>query len=130
MAADLIENYEGKLDAFQFIKDVPVDWDTSFTVDGKIEEYVVSVRKDINSEDWYLGAITNENERNLTIALDFLKEGAAYEAHIYADADTTHYLNNPASYQITKNRVDASQNLSLTLAPGGGVAVRFKLVEN
>ena len=125
MAADLYENYQGH-EAFQFIKDVPVDWETTHAINGKIGEYVTLARKDRNSPDWYLGSITNEQEREFTISLDFLDPQTTYEAQIYADAEEAHFKHNAMAYSIKNQIVDATSSLRLKLAPGGGLAVRFR----
>lgn len=129
MAADLYENYQGHK-AFQFIRDVPVDWETTRAINGSIGDYVTLARKDRNSPDWYLGSITNEQEREFTISLDFLVPQAKYEAQIYADAEDAHYKHNAAAYRIIVKPVDATSTLTLKLAQGGGVAVRFRRLQN
>ena len=126
MASDLPEHYEQKLDAFQFIKDVPVDWEETVVMDAEIGEYVMIRRLERASYDWYLGALTNEKPREFTIDLDFLLEGVSYEAQIYADAADAHYLDNPEAYKIEKRKVKKGDMLNLKLAAGGGVAIRFK----
>ncbi|HEV7605693.1 MAG TPA: glycoside hydrolase family 97 protein, partial [Steroidobacteraceae bacterium] len=97
MAADLPENYEKRPDAFQFIRDVPTDWETSRTLQGEIGDYVVVARQQRGAADWYLGATTDENARQLAIPLDFLASGRKYEAQIYRDAPDANYLTNPAA---------------------------------
>lgn len=126
MAADLIENYEDRLDAFQFIKDVPVDWETTKVIDAEIADYVIIARKDKNSDDWYLGAITDENSRSLLVSLDFLEANRQYEAQIYKDADGTDYKTNPSEYRIEKLEISSEDSISLNLPKGGGTAIRFK----
>lgn len=125
MLADLPENYVDK-PAFQFLKDVPTDWEDTEVLNGEIGKYITTVRKDIDSEDWYLGAITNEKARDVNIQLDFLDDGATYEAQIYADAPGTGYENNPTAVDISKKEVNATDSLSLLLGESGGAAVRFK----
>ena len=124
MAADFIENYE-ESPAFQFIKDVPVTWDTTIVVNGEIEEYVTIVRKDRNSLDWYLGSITNENARSFTMSLDFLDEGF-YEATIYSDAEQSDWELNPYNYNISQDIVSKNDMININLAKGGGQAIRFE----
>jgi alpha-glucosidase len=124
MAADLPENYVGK-PAFQFIRDVAVDWETSKTIDGRIGDYVIVARKAKNSDDWFLGAITDEEARTFNVALNFLTPGRKYTAEIYADAPGANWATNPLPVAISKRTVDSSTNLSVVLAPGGGQAVRF-----
>jgi alpha-glucosidase len=124
MAADLPENYVGK-PAFQFIRDVAVDWETSKTIDGKIGDYVIVARKAKNSEDWFLGAITDEEGRAFTVPLTFLTPGRMYVAEIYADGPGANWATNPLPVAISKRNVDARTRLDLILAPGGGQAVRI-----
>ena len=126
MAADLPANYEKRPDAFQFIRDVPTDWETSRTLQGEIGDYVVIARQQRGAADWYLGATTDENGRTLNIPLDFLAPGRRYEAHIYRDGPDASYLTNPIALVIEKRRVTAKDSLEAALAPGGGLAVRFR----
>ena len=126
MAADLPENYEKRPDAFQFIKDVPTDWETSRTLQAEIGDYVVVARQQRGAKDWYLGATTDENARTLTIPLDFLARGQRYEAQIYRDGPGADYLANPTELVIEKRRVTSTDHLQAVLAPGGGLAVRFR----
>jgi alpha-glucosidase len=126
MAADLPENYEKRPDAFQFIRDVPTDWETSRTLQGEIGDYVVIARQQRGGRDWYLGATTDENARTLAIPLDFLTAGKRYEAQIYRDAPDSNYLTQPAALAIQRRVVTSRDTLDATLAPGGGLAVRFR----
>ncbi len=123
MAADLPESYEKKMDAFQFIKDVAVDWDESKYIEAEPGEYITIARKAKRTNNWFLGTITNENSRTTNVTLDFLDAGKKYTAIIYADADNADYKTNPAAYKITKQVVDSKTVLNLKLAPGGGCAV-------
>jgi alpha-glucosidase len=123
MASDLPENYEQHPRAFQFIKDVAVDWETTKVLGGDIGEYVSIARQARNSDNWFVGAITNEHPRDLSIALDFLKPGKTYTANIYKDAADADYRTNPAAYEIETRRVSASDKINVHLAPGGGVAI-------
>ena len=125
MASDLPENYAAHPDAFQFIKDVPTDWEKTVVADAVIGDYVVTARQDRNSSDWYLGAVTDEESRTLDVPLSFLEPGVKYEATIYADAPDADWKTNPAAYVITKELVDSDKTLKLNLAAGGGAAVRF-----
>lgn len=124
MAADLPGNYEAKPDAFQFIKDVPVDWDDTKIIEAEPGDYITIARKQKGKKDWYIGAITDENSRTAVIALDFLEKGKKYTATIYRDADNADWKNNPEAYKIEKMSVDAGTILRITLAPGGGCAIR------
>lgn len=123
MAADLPENYEAKMDAFQFIKDVAVDWDDSKILDAEPGDYVIIARKAKGRENWFLGAITDENSRSFTTSLSFLSADKKYIATIYHDADDADWKNNPEAYKIDKYLVDSKTMLRLKLAPGGGTAI-------
>lgn len=125
MASDLPENYEGK-PAFEFIKRVPCDWEKTLVPQAKIGEYVVMVRKDRNSDKWYIGAITNEQSRELTLKLDFLEPNIQYTAHIYADGDEADWKNNPYSIKIYSISVKANDEIPLKLAASGGVAIEIE----
>ncbi|KAB7732693.1 glycoside hydrolase family 97 protein [Rudanella paleaurantiibacter] len=126
MAADLPENYLKYLDAFQFVRDVPVDWDDTRILAAEPGEYVMTARKGKGSSDWFLGAITDENSRSLPLPLDFLEAGATYEATFYRDADNADWDTNPEAYTIDKQRVTRASKLTLRLAKGGGCAIRFR----
>lgn len=125
MAADLPEFYAGH-PAFQFIKDVPVDWQTTQVPHAKIGEYVTIVRQDRHSKDWYVGSLTNESRRNLSLKLDFLDNKKSYCAEIYRDQPATDWQTNPLTYEIKKVKVKAGATISLKLAPGGGQAMRIR----
>ena len=124
MAADLPENYEGH-PAFQFIRDVGVDWDTSIVLDGEIGEFITIARKERNTEKWFLGSITDENERIVEVSLNFLEDGKEYTANIYSDSEDSHWDKNPTAYKIESKLVNNSDKLILKLAPGGGTAISF-----
>ena len=124
MAADLPENYEGK-PGFQFIVDVPCDWSDTRVLNGEIGQYVTIVRKDRNSENWYLGSITDENPREFTVSLDFLDPGKEYKAQIYADGKDADWKTNPYPLDISERTVKNTDTLDIKLAPGGGQAIRF-----
>ncbi|GAB4132322.1 MAG: glycoside hydrolase family 97 protein [Rhodothalassiaceae bacterium] len=125
MAADLPENYEANPGPFRFIRDVPADWSDSRALLGEIGDYLVMARKDRASEDWYLGAITDENGRVLEVPLSFLEPGRRYEAQIYRDGAGAHWESNPYPVEILSETVTADGSLRLALAPGGGTAIRF-----
>lgn len=125
MAPDLIENYEKYPDAFQFIVDVPTDWEESIALNGEIGDFVTIARKERGSDDWFLGAITDEIQRNLEVPLDFLDAGRDYVATIYRDGDNADWDTNPHEYAIDERNVETEDILELHLAAGGGVAVRF-----
>ncbi|KNC65516.1 glycoside hydrolase family 97 protein [Pseudoalteromonas ardens] len=131
MAADLPENYLAKPQAFQFIKDVPADWEHSIALAGEVGDYVVFARKErkrgkYSGNDWYLGAITDEQARTLTVKLDFLEPGQQFEAHIYQDGADAEWKHTPYDLSIQKQRVTANDTLTLKLATSGGTAIRFK----
>ena len=125
MASDLPENYQGH-PAFQFLRDVPVDWGLSRVLDGKLGDYIAVVRE--SEGDWYLGAITDENARTLKVPLDFLAKGRKYQVTTYKDASDAHYETNPTAYKIDKTELVAGEvkEMELPLAPGGGIAIQFK----
>ncbi|HBH24432.1 MAG TPA: alpha-glucosidase [Cytophagales bacterium] len=125
MAADLPQHYEGH-PAFQFIRDVVVNWETSKIINGEVGEYITTVRKDRDSDDWFLGSITNIEPRDFEIALDFLDEGKAYQAIVYKDGADAHWDDNPQSYEIEEMEVKKGDQLNIKLAPGGGQAIYFK----
>jgi len=126
MAADLIENYKGH-PAFQFIRDVPADWDDTKVLNGKIGDYVTIARK--KKDAWYIGSITDENAREFTFKLDFLDEKMNYEAVIYADGPSADWVSNPLEYVIEKKLVKKDDEFVMKLAPGGGQAVVIKPFE-
>ena len=125
MAADLPENYANQ-PAFQFIRDVAVDWDTTRVIDGRIGDYVVVARKARNSPEWFVGAITDEEARTFTVPLSFLPRGRSYVAEIYADGPNAHWLTNPLPVAISRRPVTSASTLRLVLAPGGGQAIRIR----
>lgn len=125
MAADLVEHYAPHLDALQFIKDVPVDWADTRVLEGAIGEHVTIARQDRHSDDWYLGAVTNEEPRTVAVALAFLDAGRTYTATVYRDAEDADWRTNPEAYAIESRTVTADAQLRIPLAPGGGLAIRF-----
>ena len=129
MAADLPESYEKKMDAFQFIKDVAVDWDDSKYLEAEPGEHLTVARKAKGSNNWFVGSITNEDGRNTSVSLNFLDANKIYTAIIYADAPIADYQRNPAAYVISKQVVDSKTVLNLKLAPGGGCAVSIMPVK-
>lgn len=118
MAADLPENYETHMDAFQFIKDVPVDWDYTKILAAEPGDYIVIARKGKGTDSWFIGAITDENPRQLTSDLSFLDKNRKYLATIYADAANSDWKTSPEAYSIKKISVNSSSHLLLKLAPG------------
>lgn len=129
MAADLPKNYEARPHAFQFIVDVPTDWEESIALAGEVGDFVVFGRKDRNSNDWYIGAVTDEQARQIEVSLDFLDKNRHYTAQIYRDGDDAHWKTNPYSIEIEEIEVNSASKLKLTLAAGGGTAIRFKAGE-
>jgi alpha-glucosidase len=125
MAADLPENYEGK-PAFQFIRDVAVDWDTTRVIDAKIGDYVVVARRERGGPTWFLGAITDEQGRTFDVPLSFLPAGRRYVAEIYADGPKANWLDNPLPVAISRRPVTSASRLRVALAPGGGQAIRIR----
>lgn len=123
MACDLPENYERYADAFQFIKDVAADWEESKYLEAEPGDYLTVARKAKGSENWFVGAITDENPRNTTISLDFLTPGKKYKAIIYQDGKTAHWEKNPINYEIKTIEVTSKSKLKLNLAAGGGTAI-------
>ena len=126
MAADLIENYEPHMDAFQFIKDVPVDWQRTEYLEAEPGQYVTIARKDKKSEDWYVGSTVAEAGHESTLRLDFLTPGKKYTATIYADGKDASWDKNPQSYQISTKKVTSKSTLKLKSASGGGFAISIK----
>lgn len=126
MVADLPEHYAEHADAFQFIKDVPTDWAESRVLAAEVGDYVVTARKDRNSDEWYLGGGTDTEPREMPVALDFLDPGKRYRAEIYRDAATSNF-EGPTRFDIVieQREVTAGETLDLRMAPGGGFAVRF-----
>jgi hypothetical protein len=125
MAADLPQHYERFMDAFQFIKDVAVDWSESRYLQAEPGDYVVIARKAKNNGQWFLGGVTDEQQRTFDLALDFLEPDRIYEATIYKDAPDADYRTNPQAYEIVKQTVCREDVLTVTAAPGGGFAISF-----
>ncbi|MFN0275517.1 MAG: glycoside hydrolase family 97 protein [Chitinophagales bacterium] len=127
MAADLPENYAKHMDAFQFIKDVPVDWDETKILAAEPGDYVTIARKEKNASNWYIGSITDENARTQTIALDFLDNGKKYIMTVYADAADADWYHNPMAYVVNSYIADGKTIVKMKLAAGGGCAISLKL---
>lgn len=126
MAADLPENYEAHPDAFQFIRDVAVDWDDTKVLEAEPGDYLTIARKAKGTDNWFIGSITDENSRSTSVNLDFLDKGRKYEAILYLDAANADWKTNPEAYQITKMTVTSQTKLKLKLAAGGGAAISIK----
>jgi hypothetical protein len=126
MAADLPENYEKRMDAFQFIRDVAVDWDDTRIIEAEPGDYLTIARRAKGRNEWFIGAITDENGRGANIPLDFLDTGRQYAATVYSDAKDADWERNPMAYEIKSYLVDSKTMLKLTLANGGGAAVSLR----
>lgn len=129
MAADIPENYERFMDAFQFIKDVAIDWDESKYLEAEPGEYITIARRAKGTDDWYVGCTAGYNGHKSDLKLNFLTPGKKYEAIIYADAKGTSWDNNPQGYTITKKKVTSKSSLKLTAGIGGGYAISIKEIK-
>ena len=129
MAADLPEHYAQFMDAFQFIKDVDIDWIQSKYLLAEPGGYVVIARQGKKNGQWFCGGVTDDNKRSVDVPLQFLEPGKTYEATIYRDADDAHYKENPQAYVIEKKNVTFHDYLPVTMAPGGGFAISFEEVK-
>ncbi len=125
MAADLPENYEARPEAFQFIKDVEADWEQSIALAGEIGDYVAIARQGRKSKEWFLGAVTDEEARDLSVPLSFLEKGRKYRAQVYRDGPDADWKTNPYAMVIEEVMVTGGEAFAVRLAAGGGVAVRF-----
>ena len=125
MAADLVENYEKHMDAFQFIKDVAVDWDDSKYIEAEPGDYITVARKAKGTGNWFVGGITDENARTANFTLDFLEPGKQYVATLYADGKDADYKENPTSYQIKKGIVTSKTKMSVKEARSGGFCIEL-----
>jgi alpha-glucosidase len=129
MAADLPENYEARPDAFQFIKDVEADWEQSVALAGEIGDYVAFARQGRKSKEWFLGAVSDEEARDLSLPLSFLEKGRKYRAQIYRDGPDADWKTNPYAMVIEEKMVTGGETFTVRMAAGGGVAVRFIAVK-
>ncbi|WP_298530795.1 glycoside hydrolase family 97 protein [uncultured Algibacter sp.] len=129
MAADLPEHYEQFLDAFQFIKDVAIDWDESLYLEAEPGDYITVARKEKGENNWFVGNVNGTTSRTSNIKLDFLEKGKKYTATIYADAKDAHYKTNPQAYTIKTKKVTSKSKLNLTSASGGGYAISIKEIK-
>ena len=129
MAADVPESYERFMDAFQFIKDVAVDWDDSKYLEAEPGRYIVAARKAKGTDNWFVGCTASEHGHATELPLDFLDKGRKYEAIIYADAPDANYIDNPQAYVISKKKVNSKTVLKLKAAPGGGYAISIKALD-
>ena len=126
MAADFPEHYEKFMDAFQFIKDVDLDWVQSRYLLAEPGDYVVIARQGKKDGQWFCGGVTDEQKRTLAVPMDFLEAGKVYEATIYADAQDADYKENPQAYEISAREVTSEDLLQMTMASGGGFAISFE----
>ncbi len=126
MAADYPEHYEKFMDAFQFIKDVDIDWIQSKYLLAEPGEYVVVARQGKKKGQWFCGGVTDDNARTLEVPMNFLEPGKTYVATVYADAEDAHYRNNPQAYKISQQTVTSDTVLPVFMAPGGGFAISFQ----
>lgn len=126
MAADLIEHYALNLDAFQFIKDVPTDWQESIALAGEVGDFTVFARQQRDTDDWFVGAITDENARAIELELSFLAPNRTYQAEIYQDGSQANWKTKPYELDILKRTVTRTDKINLKLATSGGAAIRFK----
>ena len=125
MAADLPENYEKYMDAFQFIKDVPVNWSETRVLEAEPGDFITIVRREKGKQNWFLGSIADENAHQYDLKLDFLQAGKKYRMTVYADAPNAHWDTNPEAYKISSRVVTSAEEVKLQLAPGGGTAISF-----
>jgi alpha-glucosidase len=125
MAADAIENYEGQ-PALSFIESCPTTWSQTLVPNGEIGKYITTVRKERGGDRWFIGSITNEEARDINIALDFLDEGVTYRAVIYEDGPNADYERNPYEMTIRQINVNKGDTLHLRLARSGGAAIRVE----
>jgi len=130
MAADLPENYLRFLDAFQFIKDVPVEWSESIYLEAEPGEYITIARKDKNSDSWYIGNSNGYNARTVHVNLSFLDTNTSYKAIIYKDGDDANYSTNPQSYLIDSKFVKSNDTLTIKTVPAGGFAIQISPIKN
>lgn len=128
MACDLPENYEGH-PAFQFIRDVGVNWEHSLTLDGEVGEFVTIAREERGTGNWFIGSITNEAGRDITIDFGFLPEGKVFDVQVYRDGDQAHFRDNPGDYAIESDKIKKGDSRSYHLAPGGGVAISLMAIK-
>ncbi|MBP3349670.1 MAG: glycoside hydrolase family 97 protein [Bacteroidaceae bacterium] len=126
MAADLPEHYEMYMDAFQFIKDVAVDWDDSRYLAAEPGQYIMAARKEKGADNWFVGAVTNEEQRTLELNFDFLDKDTRYVATLYADGKDADYATNPDSYKITTGIVTSKSSIKVKMARGGGFAISIR----
>jgi hypothetical protein len=122
MACDLPENYENQ-PAFQFIRDVGVDWEQTIAIDGEVGDFVTIAREERETGNWFVGGICDENPRELSISFDFLEDDVSYLARIYRDGMDAHYKTNPTAIEIEETEIRKGISRTFNLAAGGGIAI-------
>ena len=130
MACDLPENYNRFPDAFQFIRDVPLDWSDSRWLEAEPGDYITVARREKNGNDWYIGGVTDENARIAMLDFSFLEPGKKYTATIYEDGADADFRSNQQSYNIRKIKVNSKTKLKQKVAPGGGFAIQIKAADD
>jgi hypothetical protein len=125
MAADLVEHYEANPEALEFIKQVGVDWKATHVLNGEVGDYVTIARQERETGHWFIGSITDENARDITLNFDFLEDGKVYKAIFYKDGADAHWDQNPLDLKIETLRIESSTELKIALVPGGGLAVQI-----
>jgi hypothetical protein len=125
MAADIIENYKRFMDAFQFIKDVPIDWEQSVYLEAEPGEFITIARQEKDESSWYVGNSNGANPREASVDCHFLEKGKSYTATLYVDANDAHYKTNPQAYQIEKQQISSETKLKIFTASGGGFAIQI-----
>ena len=130
MAADLPKHYLKHPEAFEFIKAVPVDWSDKVILNSEISQFVTIARKDKNSENWFIGGITDENDRNFKLDLSFLDLGSTYKFKVFKDKLNTHWKENPMEYEIEEFdlKIENDSSTDIYLAPGGGFAMQIEKI--
>ena len=129
MAADLPEHYLKHPQAFEFIKNVPVDWSEKVVIDSKIGSHIILARKDKFSENWYLGGITNQESRTVKLDFSFLEDDKIYNLNIFQDTDNTHWKENPMKYEVVSRLISSNSTIDLTMAEGGGFAIEITVTK-
>jgi hypothetical protein len=127
MAADMPENYKRFPDAFQFIKDVAIDWDETYVQEAEPGDYITIARKAKGKDEWFVGGITDENARTASLTFEYLPKGKTYEATIYSDGKDASWDKNPQQYVIRKEKIKSTSKLKQPIAPGGGFAISIKV---
>ena len=128
MAADLPENYENQ-PALQFIKDVGVDWEQTVVLNGEVGDFVTIAREERGTHNWFVGGITDENQREIKVDFSFLEKGKKYEASIYKDGKNAHFKNNPTAIEIEHMVITKESIQTIKLVEGGGFAISLKLIK-